>query len=164
KHWAKGGKEGGMMAQFQLLQEIVVALRNIRAEMKLDPKKKIAAELSSQDAMTRAAIERGKDGIVRLALLADLDICTKELPQTGGAMRSTAQFDVRIAYSDAVDVEGEKTRIKKEMDGLQKAIASKEGQLGNETFRSRAPEKIIRNLEDTLATQRIELKKLEDRL
>src|SRR6202035_4570150 len=33
--------------QFSLIQEVIVALRNIRAEMKLDPKKKIAAEFVS---------------------------------------------------------------------------------------------------------------------
>jgi len=38
---------------------------------------------------------------------------------------------------------------------LQKAIASKEKQLGNETFRSRAPEKIIREMEEVLAGQRV---------
>ncbi len=79
-------------------------------------------------------------------------------------MRSTATFDVRIAYSDTVDVAAEKTRLKKEIEGLQKAIASKERQLGDETFRSRAPEKIIKGLEATLAEQRIELQKLQDRL
>jgi uncharacterized coiled-coil protein SlyX len=47
---------------------------------------------------------------------------------------------------------------------LQKAVASKERQLGDDTFRSRAPEKIIKGLEATLAEQRIELKKLQDRL
>jgi len=163
-HWAQGGKEGGMMQQFQLLQEIVVAVRNIRAEMKLDPKKKVSAELYSYDGTTRKLVERSRDGVVRLALLTDLSVSPQPLQQTGGAVRSSAEFDVRIAYSDTVDPEGEKTRLKKEMVGLQKAISSKEGQLGNETFRSRAPENIIRGLEETLATQRIELKKLEDRL
>ncbi len=71
---------------------------------------------------------------------------------------------MRIAYSDVVDVAAEKTRLKKEIEGLQKTIASKERQLGDETFRSRAPEKIIKGLEATLAEQRIELRKLQDRL
>jgi valyl-tRNA synthetase len=71
---------------------------------------------------------------------------------------------VRIAYSDTVDAAAEKIRLKKEIEGLQKAIGSKEGQLGNETFRSRAPEKIIKGLEATLAEQSIELRKLQDRL
>jgi valyl-tRNA synthetase len=63
-----------------------------------------------------------------------------------------------------VDAATEKARLKKEIAGLQKAIASKEAQLGNETFRGRAPEKIIKGLEATLAEQRIELRKLQDRL
>jgi valyl-tRNA synthetase len=81
-----------------------------------------------------------------------------------GAVRSTAKFDIRIAYSDTVDATAEKARLKKETEGLQKAIASKERQLGDETFRSRAPDKIIKGLEATLAEQRIELQKLKDRL
>lgn len=152
------------MSQFQTLQKIVVALRNIRSEMKLDPKKRVAAELYSFDGMTRDSIEHSKDGIVRLALLSDLTISSKPLEQTGGAVRSTAEFDVRIAYSDVVDPEAEKTRLKKEIEGLQKAISSKESQLGNKTFRSRAPEKIIRGLEATLAEQRIEMQKIVERL
>src|SRR5205823_6477026 len=80
------------------------------------------------------------------------------------AVRSTAKFDVRIAYSDTVDATTEKTRLKKEIEGLEKAIESKERQLRDETFRSRAPEKIIKGLEATLAEQRIELRKLKDRL
>jgi valyl-tRNA synthetase len=142
----------------------VIALRNIRSEMKLDPKKKIAAEVYSFDGATRDAIERNKDGIIRLGLLSDLAISSKPLEQAGGALRSSAEFDVRIAYSDAVDSAAEKIRLKKEMEGLQKAVASKESQLGNETFRSRAPENIIRGLKATLAEQRIELQKIVERL
>ena len=79
-------------------------------------------------------------------------------------MRSTAQFDLRIPYSDAVDVAGESVRLKKEIDGLSKAIQSKENQLSNETFRSRAPEKIINEMQAALGEQKIELQKLNDRL
>jgi valyl-tRNA synthetase len=86
------------------------------------------------------------------------------LEQAGAAVRSTAQFDVRIAYAEAVDAAAEKARLKKEIEGLQKAVVSKEKQLGDETFRSRAPEKIIRGLEATLTEQRVELQKIVERL
>jgi valyl-tRNA synthetase len=79
-------------------------------------------------------------------------------------VRSTATFDVRVVYSETVDAGAEKARLKKEIEGLGKAIASKERQLGDETFRSRAPEKIIKGLEATLAQQRIEQEKLLRRL
>jgi uncharacterized coiled-coil protein SlyX len=47
---------------------------------------------------------------------------------------------------------------------LEKSITSKENQLGNATFRDRAPEKIIRGMEGTMAEQRLELEKLHARL
>jgi valyl-tRNA synthetase len=93
-----------------------------------------------------------------------LKISKVPLEQAGGAVRSTAQFDVRIAYAEAVDAAAEKARLKKEIEGLQKAVVSKEKQLGDETFRSRAPEKIIRGLEATLTEQRVELQKIVERL
>ncbi|HXL22822.1 MAG TPA: valine--tRNA ligase [Candidatus Dormibacteraeota bacterium] len=150
--------------QFGMVQEVITALRNIRAEMKLDPKKKLAAQFSSPDAEVRKLIEANRDGIGRLAILSDLAISSERLQATSGAVRSTAQFDVRIAYGEGVDVSAEKTKLGKEIEKLQTAIASKERQLADETFRSRAPEKIIRGLEETLAAQRVEMEKLKSRL
>jgi valyl-tRNA synthetase len=160
KEW----KNARAQEQFSLMQEIIVALRNIRAEMKLDPKKRIGAEFSSEDRETRSLIEANREAILRLAILSELKIFDERLPQSGGAVRSTSQFDVRIAYSEAVDVAAEKARLKKEIDGLEKAVASKEKQLADKTFRSRAPEEIIRRTEATLAEQLVELQKNVERL
>jgi valyl-tRNA synthetase len=160
KEW----KNARAQEQFSLMQEIIKALRNIRTDMKLDPKKKMGAEFSSEDRETQSLVAANRDGILRLAILSELKILGERLPQSGGAVRSTSQFDVRIAYSEAVDVAAEKARLKKEIDGLHKAVASKEKQLADETFRSRAPEKIIRGLEATLAEQLVELKKNVERL
>jgi valyl-tRNA synthetase len=160
KEW----KQARAQEQFSLMQETIIALRNIRAEMKLDPKKKIAAEFSSDDAETRSFVAANRDGILRLAILSELTILGERRPQSGGAVRSTSQFDVRIAYSEAVDVAAEKARLKKEIDGLQKAVASKEKQLADKTFRSRAPENIVRGLEATLAEQLVELERNVERL
>jgi valyl-tRNA synthetase len=156
-------RNNAALEEFGLLQEIITAVRNIRAEMKLDPKKKVAAELSMADERTRASVESNRDGIVRLGLLTDLKINGGPLAQSGGAVRSSAKFDLRIEYAETVDAAAECAKISKELEGLRKAIGSKEKQLGDEAFRSRAPEKIIRGLEATLATQRIEMQKLTER-
>jgi valyl-tRNA synthetase len=159
-----GWKNDRAQEQFSLIQEVIVALRNIRAEMKLDPKKKIGSEFSSTSAETRDLIDANRESILRLAILSDLKISDGHLPQSGGAVRSTVQFEVRIAYAEAVDVEAERARIQKEMERLTKDIESKEKQLCNETFRSRAPEKIIRGMETALGERRVELQKLQERL
>jgi valyl-tRNA synthetase len=158
-------KDEKALGEVALIQEVVTALRNIRAELKLDPKKKIAAEFSTVDAAARELMEKNLGAIARFAVLSELRIVSRQHSEAKtGAVRSTAAFDVRVAYSDTVDPTAEKARLKKESEGLQKAIASKERQLGDETFRSRAPEKIIKGLEATLAEQRMELEKLSKRL
>ncbi|HTT33236.1 MAG TPA: valine--tRNA ligase [Methylomirabilota bacterium] len=147
------------------IQEVVTALRTIRAEMKLDPKKKVAAEFATGAGTVLTLVDTNRSAIERFAILSELRIVPREkFDAKSGAVRSTATFDVRVAYTESVDATAERTRLNKEIDGLQKAIASKERQLADETFRSRAPEKIIKNLEGTLAQQRIELEKLRKRL
>jgi valyl-tRNA synthetase len=157
-------RNSAALEEFQLVQEVVKSVRAIRAEMKLDPKKRIAAEFSSEESRIRETIASNLDGILRLALLTELKITHAKLPQSGGGLRSTALFDVRIPYAATVDVAAELVRLKKEQERLTKDIASKERQLGDETFRSRAPEKIIQGLQATLEERRIELKKLIERL
>jgi len=157
-------KNAGALGEFGLIQEVIQGLRTVRSEMKLDPKKKVAAEFASLNAKTRGVIEANREAIQRLGSLSGLNVVAGKLAEGGGGMRSTAEFDLRIPYAEeTVDVAAELGRLKKEIEGLQKAIASKEKQLGNETFRSRAPEKIIREMEEVLAGQRVELGKMVGR-
>jgi valyl-tRNA synthetase len=153
------------LREFGLVQEVIQGLRTVRAEMKLDPKKKVAADFSSGDADVRGIVEANRDGIVRLGLLSELRVTAEKLKEGGGGMRSSAQFDLQIPYpAETTDAGAERVRLKKEMEGLQKAIASKEKQLGNKTFRERAPEPIIQQMEQVLTGQRIELHKIGERL
>jgi valyl-tRNA synthetase len=157
-------KNSEALQEFGMVQAAIQSLRTIRSEMKLD-KKKVAAEFSSGDAAARAVVEANREGITRLAFLTELRVTEGKLPEGGGGVRSTAAFDIRIPYAaETVDAAGEVARLKKEGEGLEKAIASKEKQLGNETFRSRAPENIIKQMEETLAGQKVELGKVQERL
>jgi valyl-tRNA synthetase len=150
--------------EYGLVQDVIQTLRTIRSEMKLEPKKKVVAEFSSAEAEARNIVEANREGIVRLASLSEFRVLAGKLPGSDGGVRSTAQFDLRIPYvAETIDVAVELVRLKKEIEGLQKAISSKEKQLGNETFRGRAPEQIIKQMEETLTGQRVELSKLLER-
>ena len=151
-------------SDFALLQEIVIAARNIRAEMKLEPKRKVAAEFSSADAAVRALLEGNREAVLRLATLSELKISSEHLAVQGGAIRSSAQFDLRIPYAEARDLASEVARLRKEKERLAKDIESKDKRLADETIRSRAPENIVRGLESTLAERRVEQAKLTERL
>jgi valyl-tRNA synthetase len=156
--------DSGALDEFALLQSVISEVRNIRAQMKIDAKRKVSAEFSSQNEGVRKTVSANLDGISRLAVLSDLKVSAEHLQQAGGGVRSTSVFDVRIAYADAVDRGAELTRLRKETDRLTKDIASKERQLADDTFRSRAPEKIVKGIEATLEERKVELSKLSQQL
>ena len=160
EEWVDAGADGAMA----LIQEIVVAARNIRAEMKVDPKKKVAADFSSGDIAVRRLVEQNLDPLLRLANLASLGISAQRLDAEGAAVRSTANYDLRIAYGDAVDKDAEVARLRKEIERLAKDIESKKARLADETFLSKAPAKIVEDLKATLASREIEHQKLVERL
>jgi valyl-tRNA synthetase len=150
--------------QMAELQEIISAARNVRAELKIDPKKKIAADLSSADSAFVRLVRQNLDSILRLASLSALNLSTGRLDSKGGLMRSTAQFDLRIAYGEGVDKQTEINKLKKDADRLAKDIDSKRARLADNSFRIKAPAEIIRNLENTLAEREAEQKKVGERL
>jgi valyl-tRNA synthetase len=160
EEWIDSGADGEMA----LIQEIVVAARNIRAEMKVDPKKKVSADFSSGDKAVRRLVEQNLDPLLRLANLASLAISSERLDSGNAAVRSTANYDLRIAYGDAVDKEAEVARLRKEIERLAKDIDSKRARLADETFLSKAPAKIVEDLKATLAGREVELQKLLARL
>ncbi len=159
-NWADASAE----ADVATLQEIIIAARNIRAEMKLDPKRKVSADFSSSHSEVRTLAQEQQDLVLRLGTLSELRVSEKALDPAGAMIRSTAQFDVRIAYGEGIDKAAEPAKIKKEIERLEKDIESKSARLADETFRSKAPENVVRNMENTLREREIELQKLRERL
>jgi valyl-tRNA synthetase len=148
-----------------LVREIVVATRNIRAEIKLDTKKKVAADFASEDAEVRNRAAENLDVILRLGSLSALNIHSGKLKSGEGAVRSTSQFDLRIQFEgEPVDAKAATAKLKKEKERLEKDVASKKQRLADDTFRSRAPAEIVRGLEATLAERQIEYQKIVARL
>src|SRR5215472_11479618 len=72
------------------LQEITTAARNIRAEMKLDPKRKVAADFSTRGVMLRNLVQENKDPLLRLASLSELRVSSDHLDPADAVIRSTA--------------------------------------------------------------------------
>jgi valyl-tRNA synthetase len=160
QEWMDASAESDMT----LIQEIIAAARNIRAEMKIDQKKKVAAEFSSKDAGVRGLVERNLDALTRLASLSELQVSSGALAAEGAAVRSTAQFDLRIAYGDTVDKPAEIAKLQKEIERLAKDIETKKTRLADETFTSKAPAKVVDDFKATLAVREAEYQKLVERL
>ena len=151
-------------ADMALIQEIIIAARNIRAEMKIDQKKKVAADFSSKDAAVRRLIETNMDALARLGALSEVHVSGDALSSEGAAVRSTSKFDLRIAYGEAMDKAAEIPKLQKEIVRLAKDIEAKKARLADESFASKAPAKVIEDFKATLAAREVEHQKLVERL
>src|SRR5258708_37287290 len=75
---------GERVNEFTRGPEVITHVRNIRAEVKLDSRKKVAAEVYSSHNDIREEVARNLDGILRLAILSELTVSAEQLPQEGG--------------------------------------------------------------------------------
>jgi len=76
----------------------------------------------------------------------------------------SADLDIRVIYEAKVDRTAEIARIRKEVERIEKDVELKKKNLANESFRSKAPAKVVQDLETTLVERQAEYQKLLDRL
>ena len=94
--------------------------------------------------------------------LAALGDCTpapgaRPEPVSGHTRLSAAGIEAFIPLAGLIDVDAERPRIQKAIDGIEKGIATCEGKLANPNFRDRAPAEVVSQEEDRLAELRTEL-------
>ena len=127
-----------------ILQDLIVSVRNLRAELKVEPKAKVPIEILPRPAI-RSLIERNRRAVERLANVESITFVDASLAKIAGA-RSTARFDVRVIYERKIDVAAERERLKKELKKAEKEKANNQRQLSNETFLAKAPTHVVDGL------------------
>ena len=130
-------------AQFTTLQEIVRSARETRSDNKLDPKATLDATLQIGGTLF------DEQELAAIAALAKLRV-TQVADAGDGGRYSLQVHSPHIARNGVLSPEA-RARIMKEITGLERATASAESQLNDQTFLSRAPEKVVAALRTKLA-------------
>jgi valyl-tRNA synthetase len=130
--------------EMAILQDLIVSVRNIRAELKVEQKAKLPVEIFAEPAI-RSLVERNSGALERLANVESITFVEQSLAKVANA-RSTARFEVRVVYERKVDVAAERERLTKELAKLTGELARGTAQLGNEAFLSKAPAKVVEGL------------------
>jgi valyl-tRNA synthetase len=125
-----------------ILQDLIVSVRNVRAELKLDQKTKVPVQVYAPEPEIQSLIQNGRDSIERLAGVDTIILSPGPLTYTHGA-RHTARFDVHVIYQQRINLPAERARLRKELAHIEKEIANGQRQLSNEQFLAKAPTKVI---------------------
>ncbi|HZD30832.1 MAG TPA: class I tRNA ligase family protein, partial [Candidatus Angelobacter sp.] len=130
--------------EMAILQDLIVAVRNIRAELKIAPRQKLAVEIHADDEI-RNLIERERASLERMANVESVAFVAQSQANAAGA-RSTARFDVQVIYERKIDVAAERERLTKELAKMTGELQRAMAQLANDGFLAKAPEKVVNGL------------------
>jgi len=131
--------------EMAILQDLIVNVRNLRAELKVEPKMKVPIQVFAHEPEVCGLIEQNRGAVERLANVEEITFVEGSLAKLAGA-RHTARFDVHVVYERKIDMSSECERLKKELEKIQKGIASGQRQLGNPQFVAKAPANVVENL------------------
>ncbi len=154
--------DAAAVRQFGLVQELVGAIRQIRAEYDVQPGKTVRAMVQHPGAGTRDAVTAEAGTVRRLARLSDLTFDDASEGVGGYAVLSDGT-GVFVPLGDAIDVARECERLGTELARLEQLIASQEKKLGNEQFVSRAPAAVVENERTKLASWKEQAGALRDK-
>ncbi len=147
--------------EMQVLQDVVVAARTIRAEHDLPQRKQMPLTLCSDDAQTRALLNREQDliaSLCRATVAVTADATSESL---ANALTSVADdVTVLVPRADLVDPEKERERLERELHKKEKDLQAVNKKLDNPQFVDRAPAPVVtrereRQAELTQSVQRL---------
>jgi valyl-tRNA synthetase len=128
-----------------IIQEVVTMARTLRTEAKLDPKLQLTGSLYCRTA-SLAIAQRHAEAIQKIARVT-LAFKSETAPKAD-ASRSTVDFDLVL---DIPKTQEDPARKQKELDQLDKNIASLERQLSDAAFLAKAPPKVVEGMRAKLA-------------
>jgi valyl-tRNA synthetase len=151
-------------ARMTQMMELVRAIRNLRAEMKVPPSQRIGARLIV-DQKDAAAFASMSGYLNKLAGVESVSVSTEtgEIPKNDVHIVCEG-VEAVIPLSSLVDPEKEKARIQKEIERLSTDISRASAKLGNEGFLAKAPQSVVDEEKAKLALAEEMLSKLRERL
>lgn len=141
-------------SEFNIVQDLIVAIRNARNENRVEPNRKVKAvvfapskkELIGEQLSLIKSLRTGIEEIEIVDVDGEYDDAIV-----------VVVGDIKVYLLGAVDQEKEEKRIEKEIENLEKFIAMIEARLQNEEFVSKAPAHIIEKERENLRMKKEEL-------
>lgn len=151
-------------AQFERLQALVRAIRNVRTEYKVEPQKRFVALVAAGDQVDFWMAQR--DILIQLARLdgAQLVIAETLTPPTQAVTLLVGGVTCYLPLADLVDLTAERARLQKELAQVVNDVQRVERTLANRGFVDRAPIEVVARERARLEELNQQRANLEERL
>lgn len=149
-------------ARMEKIMEAVKAVRECRSEHKVPNSKK--SHITIITANPEEYAEAG-DFLARLAGASGVNAVSAEPDDLSGMVTvATADAKLCMPLKELIDVESERARITKDLEKAEKELEFVQVKLSNESFMSKAPEKVVNDIREREAKVKALIQNLKDML
>ncbi|QEM83239.1 valine--tRNA ligase [Halomonas binhaiensis] len=133
------------------LKGVIIAVRNIRAEMNIAPGKPLDVMLTKGEAADQQRLEANRLFLAKLAKLSSINWLDNPAEAPLSATQLVGEMEVLVPMADLIDKDAELARLTKEIDKQDKLIQGIERKLSNEGFVAKAPAVVVEKERGKLA-------------
>ncbi|HXG43114.1 MAG TPA: valine--tRNA ligase [Dehalococcoidia bacterium] len=149
--------------QMGLVMGVVRAMRNLRAEWRVEPGRWVEAFVASPEAGVLAGLAPAVEALARARPL-HISPDPASLPAQGAATAVLPGAQVALPLAGLVEVERERERLQRQLQEAEREVEGLARRLAQAEFRARAPAQVVAREEERLAAARQRLEGLRRRL
>jgi valyl-tRNA synthetase len=129
--------------QMALIIDVVNSVRNVRWEMNVPPAQKVEVILASKNARSREVLSQHRVYVENLARAERITVVEQVEKPESAATAVAQDVEIVMPLKGIIDFAEEERRLKKEINKLEKDLATVTRKLSSEDFLRKAPPDII---------------------
>ena len=155
-------RDSALEARFQRLQDLIVAVRNVRGTYNISPALTVTISIrcSSESATDLEQVQSQFESLAKATLTAAGPNIAR--PTKASVSFSLGDSDGYLPLEGLVDLQAELARQQKEADKVRGFITGTEKKLGTSSFVDRAPPEVVAEVRQTLTNQQKQLASIEE--
>jgi len=131
------------LADIDWVKRVILGVRKIRAEMDINPGRKLPLKVVDADATDIARLEQHSALLSFVARLSDIEILVSEAEKPDSAVALVDHMQLLIPMAGLIDKDAEMKRLTKEVDRLNGEVIRLSAKLDNAGFTDKAPAKVV---------------------
>ncbi|NQU08380.1 MAG: class I tRNA ligase family protein, partial [Candidatus Abyssubacteria bacterium] len=130
-------------SDMKLLQESINAIRNIRGEVSVPPRKKVNLVFKPENERTARLLDEHRHYISDCTGADEILISSDAAIPKPAARAFPPGTEIHVPLAGIIDIARERERLDKELGRAESEIAAHDKKLSNENFLSRAPDHVV---------------------
>jgi valyl-tRNA synthetase len=159
ERWLDREAEEGM----DVLREVIVCLRRLRAELGVKPQQKVPAVLVPLERKRERLLREHEEYVVSQARLSSLELAEGVEDPSSYARGVAAGVEVFVPLKGQ-DFTEEIRRLRRELARLEEEARRSQAKLANDQFLSRAPVEVVQKERKKLAETRVKMERLREQI